>query len=526
MSIVDTSTTAEEPDPVLEIRDLSKSFLANQALSSFSLSLHRGQIHALVGANGSGKSTLIKVLSGFYLPDAGSVRVDGSELVFGVAESSYKLGCRFVHQDLALVDSVSVADNLHLSTVFPTRLGTIRRHELRSSAVSVLDQVGLSDVDPRQTVGELSAAERTGVAVARALQSDREHPPKVLVLDEPTATLPIEEVDHLLTMLMTAAQRGLGVLYVTHHLEEVYRISDWVTVLRDGRVVGQARTADMDRETLVALLGGAEVGETGAEVAAEARPGDASRLQVRDLWEGPLRGVSLSASGGEVLGIAGLTGSGREAILGNIFGVYPRSKGTVELGEAGVPGGRPDLAISAGIAYLPADRKTSGGMMTLSAQDNLTVADLRPFWSRLRLSRAAQAREARKWFGRLDVRPSSAVRQPLERFSGGNQQKILLAKWLRLEPRVLLLDEPTQGVDVGAKGEIHRHILDAAKRGAIVLVSSTDVEELLFLCSRIIVLRNGRIFDELSGARLNESEIMRSFLSHIGTQDSDDRTRA
>jgi ribose transport system ATP-binding protein len=515
-----------ESGPVLEVDGLSKSFLENRALHDFNLRLVPGEIHILVGANGSGKSTLIKVLSGFHVPDEGSIRVGGADLQFGLAESAYRLGCRFVHQDLALVDAISVADNLHLATHFPTRAGTVKRREVMASAASALDRVGLGSVGPRTLVGDLSAAERTGVAVARALQADEDSPPKVLVLDEPTATLPVEEVDHLLAMLNTAADGGLAVLYVTHHLEEVYRLGHSITVLRDGEIVGRGTTEVIDRNTLVGMLGGSDAPVVASLDVEAVRDESTNALTIRALTDEPLRDVSFGATAGEIVGFAGLTGSGRERILGSIFGSSTRAGGVVTLEGVSVPPGRPDRSIAAGMAYVPANRKISGALMALSAQDNLTITDLAPFWSHLRLHKSAQAAVAREWFERLDVRPRDAISQPLERFSGGNQQKILLAKWLRLNPRLLLLDEPTQGVDIGAKLDIHRHVIDAAEAGAIVLVSSTDTEELLALCTRILVIRNGRIFDELAGDRLNEPEIVRSFMSSIDDTLRADRTIA
>jgi ribose transport system ATP-binding protein len=499
--------------PVLEIEGLSKSFLANRALDSFTLTLAPGEIHALVGANGSGKSTLIKTLSGFHSPDAGHVMVGGAPLEFGVADSGYRLGCRFVHQDLALVDTATVLDNLHLGTGFPSRFGTVLRRASQRSAREHLDRVGLTEVDPGQRVGELTPSQRTGVAVARALQPDSQYEPRLLVLDEPTATLPVEEVDRLLTILRAASSRGLAILYVTHHLDEVYRIGHTVSVLRDGRTVVRGATSELPREMLVSMLGGSDLAAEPVG-APQLMTDDSRSLVVSNLWDGPLRGVSLTVGPGEVVGVAGLSGSGRERLLGSIFGVYRRSDGVVSLGGLDVPSYRPDRAIALGIGHVPANRKTSGGFMELSAVQNISIADLQPFWKGLFLRRSAEAKEAQHWFEQLDVRPNDALSQKLERFSGGNQQKVLLAKWLRLNPSVLLLDEPTQGVDVGAKAEIHRHILDAARREAIVLMSSTDVEELLALCTKVVVLRKGRIFDVLQGERLTESEITRSFMSH------------
>jgi ribose transport system ATP-binding protein len=506
--------------PALEIKGLSKFFLSNRALSGFDLSLAPGEIHVLVGANGSGKSTLIKALSGFHVPDDGEAEVDGVPVEFGVPDSAYRLGCRFVHQDLALVDGATVVDNLHLGTGFPTRFGTVRRGELRRRARAVLDRVGLTEVDPSQKVSELTAAERTGVAVARALQPDPQHEPKVLILDEPTATLPVDEVDRLLTILRTASDRGVATLYVTHHLDEVYRIGHAVTVLRDGVIVGRGSTQDLRRDALVSMLGGSDAVD---EDTAWPEPAhDESRsLVIENLWDGAVRGVSLTVGTSEIVGVTGLSGSGRERLLGSIFGAHDRAEGRVRIGGVVVPPHRPDRSIAAGMAYVPADRKTSGGFMTLSAQQNISIVDLKPFWRRWLLRRSVEQRESRRWFDDLGVRPKDALSQSLERFSGGNQQKVLLAKWLRLQPAVLLLDEPTQGVDVGAKAEIHRHILEAARREAVVLVSSTDVEELLTLCTKVVVLRKGRIFDVLSGDRLTASGITRSFMAHDGDANND-----
>ena len=504
-----------EPGPLpvdaLTVENLSKSFAGNKALDRLTLRIAPGEIHVLVGQNGSGKSTLIKLLSGYHRPDpGGQVLVAGHELHLGAPEQSYRAGCRFVHQDLGLVVTASILDNLSYSAGFPTRGGTIRWSAARAEAGRLLDNVGL-DLDPRRAVSTLTASERTEVAVARALRPDAAHPPRLLVLDEPTATMPVDEVEHLLATVRTVAASGVAVLLVTHHLDEVFAIANRVTVLRDGRLVATSDIREVDYRGLVTQLVGGEVedvsrdrdSEVGAERAA---------LVVDDLASGPLHGVSFSVSPGEVIGIAGLTGSGRETMLGAIFGAQPRQRGRVVLNASEIPAQRPDVAMGAGIGFLPGDRKVHGGIMPLSAKENLTLTDLRPFWTGGRLRKSRELAETRKWFRDLDIRPADGFTAILATFSGGNQQKVLFAKWLRKGLRVFLLDEPTQGVDVGAKADLHRLILQEAERGMAVVISSTDIDELTALCNRILVLRNGRIREQLVGDRVEAGIITHSIL--------------
>jgi ribose transport system ATP-binding protein len=469
----------------------------------------------LVGENGSGKSTVIKVLSGFHHPDAGArVEIAGEALEFGSATASHRAGARFVHQDLGLLDTRSVLDNLALGSTYPTRFGTIRRGAAAAEARKLLARVSM-DVDPWRPVGRLSAAERTGVAVARALRDDPAHQARLLVLDEPTATLPANEVDRLLEIVRAAAAAGTAVLFVTHHLDEVFRLADRVTVLRDGRIVGTSVISEIDRPTLVHQLVGEEFEEVLENRHAEpvtAPP----RLRVRHLVADAVADVSFDVRPGEILGIAGLTGSGRDTLLGAVFGARPRT-GEVALDDRTIRAGRPQESIAAGIAYLSADRRGRGGLMTMSARDNLTIANLRPFSSVVRLSGKGENEEARSWFSRLDVRPRGQIKPFLGTFSGGNQQKVLLAKWMRLRPAVFLLDEPTQGVDIGAKAEVHSQLLALAAEGTAVVVASTDVEELPSLCSRVLVLRGGRITDELDRDEITVSHIKEKIMSEVAS---------
>jgi ribose transport system ATP-binding protein len=516
-----------EDRPALEVRGLRKSFEAVLALSDFALTIAAGEIHALLGENGSGKSTLIKILSGYYQPDEGEVHIGGQPLPFGSPASAYDLGCRFVHQDLGLVDSLSIADNLALGTGFPTRLCTVRDATARTLARSDLSKVGL-DLDPRLKVETLPPAHKTGVAVARALRENPSVPARLLVLDEPTATLPVREVDHLLRIVRAAARNGIAVLYVSHRLDEILQLAHRVTVLRDGVRVMTRPVAGLDRKALIGSIVGTDPAElsTPAQAAPasvpaaprRARPSVGPALRVAGLCSDSLDDIGFTAAPGEIVGFAGITGSGRDLLLGAVFGLSPRRAGLVGVRDREILSHRPDDAIAGGLAYLPADRRLDGGMMGLTARENLTLVNLKPFWHRGLLSRRGESAEATTWFTRLQVRPGDGTERRLETFSGGNQQKILFAKWLRQAPPVLLLDEPTQGVDVGARAALHQLIISAAADGMAVVISSSDSDELEAVCHRVLIMRDGRIAAELSGAGATSSNISRECL---GTAESD-----
>jgi ribose transport system ATP-binding protein len=518
---------ALEVQPALEVHSLAKAFAGNVALHPLSLRIEPGEVRALVGENGSGKSTTIKILSGNYRPGpGGEVCIGGVPLRFGSPESSYALGARFVQQDLGLVDSCTILDNICLTAGFATTLGTVRQRELRRSIARDLAALSI-DADPATLVGELSMATKTGVAVARALRANPRSQARLLVLDEPTATLPEDEVAHLLATVRQVSATGVAVLYVTHRLDEVFEIADTITVLRDGRKVADKAVRELDRPSLVHLLVGRELED--ARSAAARRhaaagqrraPGSQAAdplLAVTGLSAGPLRDFSLSARASEIVGIAGITGSGREAALPAVFGSIPRLGGVVRVDGTPLPPMRPDLAIAAGVAYLPPDRKVRGSIQDASALENLTLANLRPFYRRMVLRRRAEADEGRAWFRRLGVRPADGLAMPLGSFSGGNQQKILFGKWLRCGPRVLLLDEPTQGVDIGAKAELYPEILRAAADGAAVVVASSDIDDLRVLCDRVLVLRRGALAAELTGADVTTEAISRECLGTVNS---------
>jgi ribose transport system ATP-binding protein len=492
--------SSERAEPALQVSNLSKTFGVARVLSNVDLEVPAGSIRALLGENGSGKSTLIKVLSGFHQPDpGGAVKVGGELLAFGSAQAAHGLGCRFVHQDLGLIPNLSVLDNLAIGGGFSSRMGTISWRESRRRSAADLQRFGI-EVDLDRSVESLSPALQAGVAISRALRAESGQTVRLLVLDEPTAALPRNEVTRLHDVVRAVAAGGVGVVYVTHFLDEVFALADDLAVLRDGVLVGGGPIADFNHDSVVELMVGDEVEPVRGAV--EVRRGPASgpaegappALSVEKLRTGELKDVSFAVERGEVIGIAGIVGSGREEILQAIYGSVPRESGDVIVGGKRVSARGPVRSVAAGMAFLPPDRKTQSAFLEMTATENLTSATMKRFRGRLGGMRTrAEAREADKWFATMDVRPRDGVRNPLKNFSGGNQQKILLAKWLLRGPDVLLLDGPTEGVDVAARAVLHRRLLESAAEGTAIVIASNDIEELIHVCSRVLVLIRGEI---------------------------------
>ena len=490
------------PRPVLDVVGLSKTFPGQRALDDVDLAVRAGEVHALLGQNGSGKSTLIKVLAGYHAPDPGArILVGGEPLPPGVLGAGHELGLRFVHQDLGVVATLNVIDNLALTRGYRTK--AFGKIDWRAEAVlarQALTDIGL-DVDPFALVQSLSLAERAGVAIARAVHDD-ERATKVLVLDEPTAALPADEVEHLFAVIRRLRDRGVAVVLVSHHLEEVLAIADRVSVLRDGRRVATLPRDDLDHGQLVELIVGRAVAATPARpVAAAGRvdgdgyggvDGRATCLAATGVAGANVRELTVDVAAGEVVGLAGLDGSGRESIVPLLAGQQPRAAGSVVVGSTTLPSGSPARALRAGMAFVPSDRAEDGIFATLTVRENLTIARLDRLRRHGRVQRRAESAEVARWMRQLRV-VASGPEAPLATLSGGNQQKVLLGRSLRLDPVVLLLDEPTRGVDVGAREEVHRIIEQAVAGGMGVLLASTDTEELVRLCDRVLVVRDGRV---------------------------------
>jgi ribose transport system ATP-binding protein len=507
VSNVDRSETdhASGLTPVLDVVSLSKTYPGQLALDQAHLAVLPGEVHALVGQNGSGKSTLIKLLAGYIKADHGAVVYLGGEPVdLWHAHHEQRSRIRIVHQDLGLVPTLSTVENLGLGRGYETGMaGRIRWRREVKRAQELLLRFGLAP-DVRQPVGTLSPAERTAVAIMRALQDWDTSTPGLLVLDEPTASLNRGEVDALFRELRRVASLGAGVLFVSHVLEEVLELADRVTVLRDGRVVAAGEPVrHLDERRLVELI----VGRPMADLYPDplGAPGRVL-LEAQTLFGASLRGVSLKLHRGEILGVAGLVGSGREEIAGALFGATPRFAGKVLVKKRKVFTG-PREGLRAGLAFVPADRKGAGLDPQERLFEHIPLPRLGELQGRVRLHHRRARVDAAAWVERLDVQPPALTRR-MEKFSGGNQQKAVLARWMRTDPMVLLLDEPTQGVDVGAKAEIYRQIVEAAAGGMGVLVASSDAEELVHLCDRVLVMRSGAVAVELRGSTLTEERLI------------------
>lgn len=500
-------------DVLLEVQHLSKAFPGVRALDDVSLSVTGGEVLALVGHNGSGKSTLVKILAGVYEADSGTVVRHESD---GVAP-----GLHFIHQDLGLVPMLSAVENIDLSrrhgasSILPAPRG-----RERASARSQIAAFGAAfDVD--RPIGMLSPAERTIVALARALDgwtSTR----NVLVLDEPTAALSEGEVRKLFDAIRKVTEAGAGVVMISHRLDEVVELADSVVVLRDGQVVADERRGAFDQRRLAQLIAGAEDGAD-VEIARHNAGGDVV-LRVSELSNDFLHGVDLEVRGGEIVGVTGLLGSGIEQLCSTIFGAVPA--GGAVLVDGVSLGRSPRASVRAGVGFAPGDRRRLGAVLVMNARENLTLPRLASVRGRLgQIRRRSERTDAGAWMQAVDVRPAASTERPFALFSGGNQQKIVIAKWVRNEPKVLLLEEPTQGVDVAAQAGIHRLIARVASQGTAVLVASTDAKELASLCHRVLVLDRGTVAAVLDGDRLTESAIVRTTLNpHAHDHRNDDLT--
>jgi ribose transport system ATP-binding protein len=459
------------------------------------LEVRPGEIHALLGGNGSGKSTLIKVLAGVERADAGTIEVDGQahDLDRWTPARARDARLRFVHQQPSTLPDLSVAENLAVGHGFAT--GPTRRIHWaaqRRRAADVLERFRV-DALPDARLGTLGPARQKMVAIARALQDQDGERRGILVLDEPTAALPEREADLLLEALRGYAARGQTIVYVSHRLEEILRVASRASVLRDGRVAGTCDRHDLGHDRLVELIVGHM--DAGIQRGKARRSAGAPLLSLEGLAAGAARDATLSVRAGEIVGVAGLLGSGRSSLLRSVFGAVPRS-GVVRVGSTVVAPGDIGAAIAAGIALLPEDRAAEAAFMDLSVADNLSAACIARYWRGLRLRHRRERIEALRLIDEYAIKaPSSGA--PLATLSGGNQQKVMLARWMRREPLVLLLDEPTQGVDVGARTEIHRLIRRAVDGGAGALVVSSDLEELAGLADRAVVLVEGRTTCEL-----------------------------
>ncbi len=496
--------------PALEVRGISKSFQGQRVLHDVDLRIEPGEVHALLGENGSGKSTLIKVLAGFHEPDrGGGVRVDGEPLTLGSPTASAAAGLRFVHQRLAVIPELNAVENIALEAGYGRR-GMIDWEASGRYTRELLSRLDVA-IDIWRPLRELRAVDRSSVAIARAVRDDGRIP--LVVLDEPTASLPDAEVRHLFKLIRELTASGVAVLYVSHRLDEIFEIADRVSVLRDGRKQDTQPVAELTQERLVAMIIGTETGPgegTALRVRdpAAAPVGGAPRLAVSGLRAGRLDGLDLTAAPGEIVGVVGLAGSGREDVARALVGALEREDGQVHVDDVAVEGSSPRRALAAGLVLGLGNTQPNCAIREFGVRENLTLPSLRRYLRRGgAVRRRAECGEARGWIDALDIRPADGERR-YELLSGGNQQKVILGRCLHARPKVLVLDEPTSGVDVGARRGIYELLVAEAQRGLSVVVCSSDYEDIVSVCDRAIVVRGGRAAAELTGDRLSEHELL------------------
>lgn len=483
--------------PLLEVRGVRKAFPGVQALGGVDFTVHAGEVVALVGENGAGKSTLMKILAGVHQADAGVLRMLGNPLILRWPAAARAAGIALIHQELSLCDNLSVAGALFLGQEL--RWGPwLRERAMRAAAAAALQRLGVQ-IDPAQPVGSLSTGQKQLVEIARALHQEA----RVLIMDEPTSSLSPHEVERLFAVVRDLKQRGVGIVYISHRLGEVAAIADRVVGLRDGCNSGELPAAEASHARMVALMVGREL----SAVRRAGHPPGAVALQVEGLRTAafPQHAVSFTVRAGEVVGIAGLLGAGRSELLRALFGIDRPVAGRIEVAGRLLEGHGPAAAAAAGLVLVPEERKSEGLVLSMSVQHNLSLPTLRR--RGFRIDRRYEAELAARSMAELGIR-AAGPEQAVAGLSGGNQQKVVLGKWLAAGPKVLLLDEPTRGVDVAARAELYARLDQLAAAGLAVLFVSSDLEEVLQLADRVLVLHQGALAGELPQAAATEAAVM------------------
>jgi len=493
---------------LLDLKGISKSFAGVQALKGVSFSLQPGEVHALVGENGAGKSTLIKVITGAHQPDEGTIEVQSRVVANLDPLRARGLGIAAIYQQPALFPDLTVAENIAIGVEAGGGWRRVRWGRRRARARVLLDKIGAA-IDPETEVRRLTMPEQQLVEIARALGAEA----RILIMDEPTASLSDQEVDRLFRVIGELKSHGAGIVYISHRLDELPRVADRVTALRDGVLVGTRRMAEVSRGDLIRMMVGRELSAlfprsrvTPGEVVLEVRGLGCRRVRVRD--------VSLSVSAGEILGLAGLVGAGRTELAGILFGLTPADSGEIRLRGRHVSIDSPAGAVNLGIAYLPEDRRRHGVILEMATGPNTTLATLRAISRFGFLDFQAERAIAVRFIDQLGIKTPS-VDTPVGNLSGGNQQKVALARWLATTPAVLILDEPTQGVDIGAKAEIHRLMSELAAKGLAIVMISSELPEILAMSDRIAVMHGGTITGMLEGRAATQEMILERALGHV-----------
>jgi inositol transport system ATP-binding protein len=486
---------------LLEVRYISKAFPGVVALDDVSLRLKRSTVHALIGENGAGKSTLMKIIAGIYTPDAGELCLRGRTVHLSSPREALQNGIAMIHQELNLMPSMSVAENIWIGREPVNACGLIRHRELRRKTHALLERLRI-DIDPQAELRTLSIAGRQMVEIAKALS----HESELLIMDEPTSALTERDAEHLFTMIRELQAQGKGILYITHKMEELFEIADQVSVLRDGKHIGTDSPRNLTRDDLIRMMVGRELSQIFPTE--PACPG-AVVLSARDLTlEQQFYNISFDLHAGEILGIAGLVGSGRSKLAETLFGLIAPSSGQLSIEGCEVRVDSPRAAMARGMAFVTEDRKETGCFLALSVLENLEISVLNRDFVRFGFIRQRAVTQACAAMSRLLRVKTPDLHERIENLSGGNQQKVLLGRWLLTGPRILILDEPTRGVDVGAKAEIHQLIARLVVQGAAVLMISSEMPEILGMSHRIMVMHEGRVTGILDREQADQVKIM------------------
>ncbi|MFI0483321.1 sugar ABC transporter ATP-binding protein [Actinomadura sp. 9N215] len=507
------SAPARSAPPTLALVNVSKSFGAVRALQGVTLELRAGEVHALAGENGAGKSTVVKTFAGVHRPDAGEVRVDGAPVAFGGPADAQAAGVAVIYQEPTLFPDLSVAENIFMGRQPRGPLGRVDRRAMHAETATLFGRLGVA-LDPRQPARGLSIADQQVVEIAKAISRDA----RVLIMDEPTAALTGQEVARLFAVTRTLREQGCAVLFISHRLEEIFELCQRVTTLRDGAYVGTDPTADITPDDLVRRMVGRDLDALYPKQ--DVTPGEVALKVSRLTREGAFTDVSFEVRRGEIVALAGLVGAGRSEVARAVFGVDRWDAGGVEVAGRALPPGSPTAAMSAGLALVPEDRRQQGLVMDMSIERNMGLTRLKALRRETGrgglISRRVERDRAADWGLRLQLK-YARLSDAVGVLSGGNQQKVVLAKWLATEPTVLIVDEPTRGIDVGTKAEVHRLLSELAARDLAVLMISSDLPEVLGMADRVLVMHEGRLTAEIPRADATEESVMAAATGRAGT---------
>lgn len=494
-------------DIILVMENISKSFPGVQALSEVNLAVRRGTVHALMGENGAGKSTLMKILAGMYTMDSGEITFQGRKVEIDSTRTALRLGISMIHQELAPEPYMTVAENIFLGREPLGRFGMIDKRKMIADTQALLEQLEI-DIDPNALMKDLSVAHTQMVEIAKAISYDA----SLIIMDEPTSALTDREVAHLFRMILALKARGVAIIYITHRMDEVFQIADEITVFRDGRHIATVSALETDRQSLISMMVGREL--TNLFPKEEAHIGEVI-LSVRGLTRvGIVHDVSFDLRRGEILGFAGLMGAGRTEVIEGLFGIHPIDAGEIFIKGRKVEIKTPVDAIRHGMALLTEDRKLTGIMGALSVRDNMMIASLRNFSKAGWLNQGLINKTCNLEKRRLEIKTPS-IDQPIRLLSGGNQQKVLISRWLLTAPDILILDEPTRGIDVGAKSEIHRLMSKLAQEGKAIIMISSELPEILGMSDRVLVMHEGRVSGIFDRKQVTQELIMRAATGNI-----------